>query len=66
MSLVRLNLGCGPNPAAGWINFARELLTKAGFSSVASCAFQRTESAHAEIVALDNRPRETLFVEATK
>jgi hypothetical protein len=47
-------------------DFARELLTKAGFTAVVACAFQRTESAHGEIVGLDNRPRETLFVEATK
>jgi SAM-dependent methyltransferase len=47
-------------------DFARELLIKAGLASVVSCAFQRTESAHPQIVELDNRPRETLFVEATK
>jgi SAM-dependent methyltransferase len=46
--------------------FAHELLTNAGFSRIARSAFRRTDSAHAQIVELDNRERETLFVEAVK
>jgi hypothetical protein len=30
------------------------------------CAYRLTASAHAEIVELDNRERESLFVEAVK
>lgn len=45
-------------------DFARELLEQAGFREVRRCAFGETGSAHAEIVALDNRERESLFVEA--
>ncbi|OQW37332.1 MAG: hypothetical protein A4E19_14340 [Nitrospira sp. SG-bin1] len=43
-----------------------ELLTRAGFHHVHRCEFRRTESGYAEIVHLDNRPRESLFVEAMK
>jgi len=43
-----------------------ELLGREGFHSVRRCAFGRTESAYPEIAHLDNRPRESLFVEATK
>jgi SAM-dependent methyltransferase len=46
--------------------FARELLLKAGFRHVVRCAYRLTASAHAEIVELDNRERESLFVEAVK
>jgi SAM-dependent methyltransferase len=46
--------------------FARELLEKAGFRRVVRCAFRLTASAHAAIVELDNRERESLFVEAVK
>jgi predicted SAM-dependent methyltransferase len=45
--------------------FAHELLSNAGFSRVQQCAFRETASAHPDIVTLDNRPRESLFVEAT-
>ena len=44
--------------------FARELLDKAGFRRVVRCAFRLTASAHGAIVELDNRERESLFVEA--
>jgi SAM-dependent methyltransferase len=47
-------------------DFAHELLTNAGFSRIARSAFRRTDSEHAQIVELDNRERETLFVEAVK
>jgi SAM-dependent methyltransferase len=47
-------------------DFAREVLGKAGFGAVTRCAFRRTASAHAAIVELDNRERESLFVEAVR
>jgi hypothetical protein len=46
--------------------FARELLLKAGFPRVTRCAYHLTASTHADIVELDNRERESLFVEAVK
>ena len=46
-------------------DFAREVLERAGFRDVRRCAFRETASRHAEIVTLDNRERESLFVEAT-
>jgi predicted SAM-dependent methyltransferase len=46
--------------------FCRELLDKAGFRRVVRCAFRLTASAHAAIVELDNRERESLFVEAVR
>jgi predicted SAM-dependent methyltransferase len=45
---------------------ARELLERADFRDVVRCEFGQTASEHPEIVELDNRPRETLFVEARK
>jgi predicted SAM-dependent methyltransferase len=46
--------------------FARELLVRAGFGCVRRCAYRRTSTPYAEIVELDNRERESLFVEAIK
>ncbi len=46
--------------------FARELLLRAGFREVVRCAFRETASRYPEIVALDNRERESLFVEAVR
>jgi len=43
---------------------ARELLERAGFRDVVRCGYRETASEHPEIVELDNRSRETLFVEA--
>ncbi|MFP5305588.1 MAG: class I SAM-dependent methyltransferase [Gammaproteobacteria bacterium] len=45
-------------------DFARERLAHAGFGQVRRCAFGHTRSAHAALAALDNRERETLFIEA--
>jgi SAM-dependent methyltransferase len=45
-------------------DFAREALERARFRDVQRCAFRETRSAHAEIVSLDNRERESFFVEA--
>jgi len=56
----------------GWVrtpftwDFARELLERAGFAPVRRCAYRRTSCAHPGIVELDNRERESLFVEAFK
>jgi len=44
--------------------FAGEVLTQAGFRDVERCAFRETRHGDGSIVALDNRPRESLFVEA--
>jgi predicted SAM-dependent methyltransferase len=44
--------------------FARELLDKTGFHDVRRCSFRQTFSPHPDIVSLDNRERESLFVEA--
>ena len=45
---------------------ADELLERAGFGRVTRCSFGQTSSDFPEIVKLDNRERETLFVEAVK
>lgn len=46
--------------------FAEELLLRAGFSRVERCAYRRTAGPYPEIVELDDRERESLFVEAVK
>jgi SAM-dependent methyltransferase len=46
--------------------FIRELALKAGFRRVTRCAYHLTASLHADIVELDNRERESLFVEAVR
>jgi predicted SAM-dependent methyltransferase len=46
--------------------FVEELLLRAGYASVVQCAFHETASPYREIVNLDNRAHESLFVEATK
>jgi SAM-dependent methyltransferase len=47
-------------------DLAAEALVKAGFTAVTHCEFRHTSSRFLEIVALDNRERESFFVEATK
>lgn len=47
-------------------DFAEELLHDAGFSAVCRCPFKQTASSHPDIVSLDNRERESLFVEARR
>lgn len=47
-------------------DFIRELALRAGFRQVTRCKFGQTESIWPEIVGLDNRERESLFVEALK
>jgi SAM-dependent methyltransferase len=47
-------------------DLAAEALEKAGFASVTRCEFRQTSSRFSEIVDLDNREHESLFVEATR
>ena len=47
-------------------DFTRELLAHAGFGNITRCAYQQTASPHAGITELDDRPLESLFVEAVK
>ena len=47
-------------------DFIAELLERAGFSRIERCAYRQTAGPFEEIVALDNRPEESLFVEARK
>lgn len=47
-------------------DFIEEKLMKAGFSRVDRCAFKQTKSPWPEILELDNRENESLFVEAVK
>ena len=47
-------------------DFIEEWLRKAGYREVNRCAFKHTHSVYPGIVQLDNRERESLFVEATK
>ncbi len=47
-------------------DFIEELLYRVGFRRVVRCEFQQTASEQPEITTLDNRERESLFVEAFK
>jgi hypothetical protein len=47
-------------------DFATELLERAGFVEVRVCEFGETASGIAEITSLDNRPSESLFIEARR
>lgn len=47
-------------------DFVEELLGKSGFREVHHVGFRETTSIYPEIVDLDNRERESLFVEAVK
>ena len=47
-------------------DFLDELALKARFTQVRRCEFRQTHSAWPDIVALDNRERESLYVEAVK
>jgi SAM-dependent methyltransferase len=48
------------------LDFIEELLRTAGFADVVECRYRRTKSRFPEIVELDNREEESLFVEASK
>jgi len=56
----------GSNRMMFTYEFAEELLQRAGFRRVTRCAYRTSCSPYPEIVELDNRERESLFVEATK
>jgi SAM-dependent methyltransferase len=45
-------------------DFACEVLGNAGFKHIQRSSFKRTASPYPDIVALDNRERESLFIEA--
>ena len=47
-------------------DFIEEQLLKAGFARVEHCDYRQTRSPYPEIVELDNREQESLFVEAIK
>jgi hypothetical protein len=47
-------------------DFIEELLYRAGFRRVEHCSYRQTASEHPEIVELDNREGESLYVEAVK
>jgi predicted SAM-dependent methyltransferase len=46
--------------------FIEEVLRKTGFDRIAHCEYQQTRSPFPEIIELDNRENESLYVEATK
>lgn len=46
--------------------FTRELLARNGFRDISRCSYQKTASVHGSITELDDRPLESLFVEALK
>jgi SAM-dependent methyltransferase len=48
------------------LDFTEELLVSAGFERVLACAYRRTGGPFGRIVELDNRPEESLYVEARK
>jgi predicted SAM-dependent methyltransferase len=48
------------------VDFTVELLERAGFEEVRPCAYKQSSSPFPAIVELDNRPEESLFVEARK
>ncbi|MGE3268587.1 MAG: methyltransferase domain-containing protein [Chloroflexota bacterium] len=56
----------GTNLMMFTFEFARELLLRAGFSDVSRSEFRQTTSPYPEIVAVDNRPKESFFLEAIK
>jgi predicted SAM-dependent methyltransferase len=48
------------------VDFATELLARAGFTDIRACPFGVTCSEFEEIVSLDNRPDESFFIEARR
>ena len=46
--------------------FIAEWLEKSGFRHIRRCEFRKTHSPYSELATLDNRERESLFVEAEK
>jgi len=64
--LITQLLWYGYNVSLFSADFVEELLGNAGFRSIEHCKYRETASGHAGIVELDNRERESLFIEATK
>jgi SAM-dependent methyltransferase len=64
--LVVATVGYGAVRTPFTFDFAAELLDRAGFRDVVRCELGRTTSTFEDIVALDDRKRETLFVEARR
>jgi len=56
----------GSSQALFNFDYARELLEKAGFNDITRSSFRHSESGYAEVASIDNRERESFFVEATK
>jgi len=48
------------------LDFATELLEKAGFVEIVACTAHQTASGVAEIVELDNREKESFYIEGTR
>jgi hypothetical protein len=59
-------LSCGRSRTLFTLDFAEELLVDAGFVDVTRCRSGETASRFPEIVELDGRERESIFVEATR
>ena len=64
--LITQLLWYGYNASLFTADFVEELLQRADFHEVVRCGFGETASEYADIVELDNREPESLFVEATK
>ena len=62
--LITQLLWYGYSRAMFTFDFIEELALKSGFGVVERCAFGRTASNFPEIISLDNREHESLFVEA--
>lgn len=62
--LVAQIIWYGSNRTPFTFGYAREVLEDAGFTRIRRCAFGETGTGRADLAGLDNRPRETLFVEA--
>lgn len=59
-------LGCGHSRTLFTFDFLEELLLDAGFVDVTRCRPGETASRHQEIVELDGRERDGIFIEATR
>jgi len=64
--LITQLLWYGYNASLFTADFVVELLQSADFREVVPCGFRETASAFSDIVELDNRESESLFIEATK
>lgn len=64
--LVAHVMWCGATRTPLTPDFGEELLVRAGFRAVHRCAYRQTASPCPEITALDDRPLESFFLEASK